>query len=118
MAKLTGGDHWLTRRSFVALGSALPAGGCSHWPGLRRDQTHAPLRDRGATAPAASLVKYLNDNAQRVQAIQCNDVNMDCMQGSQAVGLDGKLVCQKPRNFRLTANLLGQPSVDIGSNDS
>jgi hypothetical protein len=114
----TGGDGWLTRRSFVGLGAALLAGGCTHWPGLRRDQPERPLPATAEAPPAANLVAYLNTNARLVQAVQCDEVAMDCMQGRQAVGLDGKLVCQKPRDFRLKANLLGQPAVDIGSNDN
>jgi hypothetical protein len=85
--------------------------------------------DRTATAPggkvnpdtpppqAAQLVAYLNDNAGRVQAIQCNKVDLDCRQGKQSVGLDGMLVCQKPRSFRLKAKVLGSAAADFGSND-
>jgi RNA polymerase sigma factor (sigma-70 family) len=75
--------------------------------------------DRSAWPPiptAAQLVAYLNDNAGRFRAVQWNRVAIDCLQGNQAVGLDGSLVCQKPRNFRLKAKVLGQPGVDIGSN--
>jgi len=67
---------------------------------------------------ATQLVAYLNDNSRRVQAIQSNRVSIDCRQGNQSVGLDGLLVCQKPRNFRLKAKMLGQPGADLGSNDT
>jgi RNA polymerase sigma factor (sigma-70 family) len=75
--------------------------------------------DRSAWPPiptAAQLVAYLNDNAGRVRSVQWNRVAIDYTQGDQVVGLDGSLVCQKPRNFRLKAKVLGQPGVDIGSN--
>lgn len=69
------------------------------------------------TPTAAQMVEYLNDNARRMQAIQCNSVAIDCKQGSQnAPGLDGMVVLQKPNNFRLKAKVLGQNAVDLGSN--
>lgn len=101
----------------LALCATLLLAGCTQVPGLRRDQPTRPLTN--AAAPSAvSLVEYLNANARQVQAIQCNRVAMDCKQDRQAVGLDGQLVCQKPRNFRLKAKVVGQPAVDIGSNEN
>jgi hypothetical protein len=110
-----------TRREFLAqtgIGAALLGAGCNSWPGLRRDSVdlRGPIAT-GQTPQVAGLVNYLNENARKVQAIQCNKVQMDCKQGSQPIGLDGMLVCQKPRNFRLKAKVVGQPAVDIGSND-
>jgi hypothetical protein len=95
----------------VGLGIVLLAAGCNHSPVARDYQHPPPVRP---TVP--QLVTYLNDSAARVQAVQSNQVAIDCKQGHQSVGLDGQLVCQKPRNFRLKAKLLGQPGVDIGSN--
>src|SRR5947209_20412711 len=60
------------------------------------------------------LVAYLNDNAGRVKAIQCNQVEITARQGIQSIPLDGMLVCQKPRNFRLKAKMLGQAAADLG----
>lgn len=82
------------------------------------------FKQRDAAQPVASgsptaeqMVAYLNDNARRLQTIQCNHVAIDCKQGQQnAPGLDGLLVVQKPRKFRLKAKVLGQPAVDLGSN--
>src|SRR4051812_46313847 len=68
--------------------------------------------------PVTQLVGYLNDNAAWVSAIQCNQVSIACREGIQSVNLTGKLACQKPRNFRLKADLLGQPGADLGSNDT
>ena len=66
---------------------------------------------------AAQMVEYLNDNARRINAIQCNSVAIDCKQGNQnAPGLDGMVVLQKPNLFRLKAKVLGQNAVDLGSN--
>ena len=58
------------------------------------------FKQRDAAQPVASgsptaeqMVAYLNDNARRLQTIQCNHVAIDCKQGQQnAPGLDGLLV--------------------------
>ncbi len=42
---------------------------------------------------------------------------MTCSQGLQSFGLRGTMVTEKPRNFRLGAKTLGNPVVDLGSND-
>jgi hypothetical protein len=90
--------------------------GCNSWPGLRDRDTSRNVPTE--TPTAQQLVAYLNNNGQRVQAIQCNQVSIDAKQGNQtAPGLDGLMVCQKPRNFRLKAKVIGQPAVDIGSNN-
>jgi hypothetical protein len=65
---------------------------------------------------AAQLVGYLNDNARRVQGVKAT-VIMDVQAGRQSASLDGYLACSRPKNFRLKAKVLGQPTVDIGSND-
>jgi hypothetical protein len=65
------------------------------------------------------LVGYLNDNADRVQAVQCSHMYVQCSQGPlRTIGLEGQMVCQKPRNFRLVANLgvSGTQELDMGSN--
>ncbi|MFM7539694.1 MAG: hypothetical protein ACKO9Z_08545 [Planctomycetota bacterium] len=82
------------------------------------------FKNKDAPAPAATgnptaeqMVAYLNDNARRLQAIQCNQVAIDSKQANQNIpGLDGLLVVQKPRQFRLKGKVLGQPAVDLGSN--
>jgi hypothetical protein len=107
------------RRIFagVGVGLLLTALGCTHWrPG--GDVGRTPVGVTAGKPDAARLVAYLNQNAERVKCIQSTRVAMDCKEGNQAVGVDGMLVCQKPRNFRLKGYVLGKPAVDIGSNDS
>src|SRR5262249_52761543 len=70
----------------------------------------------GRAPDPASLVKYLNDNAGRVQSLRCPSVDMSCRMGRTRVGLDAIMVCQKPRNFRLRGKVLGRDAVDVGSN--
>src|SRR5262249_37122145 len=104
------------RLLIVVAGTVLA--GCSQVPFYRGNTAPAPgLRIASPTPQAAELVASLNANSQRVQAVQCADIDLDCQQGAQTVGLRGGLVCQKPRNFRLTAKVMGNVAVDIGSND-
>jgi hypothetical protein len=67
-----------------------------------------------------ALVQYMNRNAQLLkpgEALKCTKLEINCKADGRPVGLDGSMMCAKPRNFRLQAQLLGQPAVDIGSND-
>jgi hypothetical protein len=73
-----------------------------------RTSTDVPTRE--------ALVNYLNDNADRVQSIRCNSLDLQCSQGIRTVGLTGYMVCQKPRNFRLMARVFGTDEIDVGSN--
>jgi hypothetical protein len=103
--------------ALLGLGAVLLAAGCNMF--LRRDGGggSAPTAEVQAPPPqVGQLVAYLNDNAARCQAIQSNNVVMDCRQGIRSVGLDALMACQKPRDFRLRGKILGQPGVDIGSN--
>jgi hypothetical protein len=70
------------------------------------------------TAPAnvELLVKYLNNNADRVRTVRIDDMSIDASMGSQSVALQGRIYAEKPRNFRMKATLLGKDEVDIGSN--
>jgi len=44
-------------------------------------------------------------------------VDIDCKAEGKSVGLGGNLACQKPRDFRLKASVVGRPAVDLGSNE-
>jgi hypothetical protein len=105
---------------FTALGFGVL--GCNSFPWTRdRGGVANGGGDGGVFAKreptAPELVAFLNDNARRVQAVQCVKVAMDCKQGNETpVGIDAMLVCEKPRNFRLKGTALGKPVVDIGSN--
>ncbi len=70
------------------------------------------------TPSADNLVAYMNENARLVQSIKSTKVEIDAKQAGESIGLEGMLFCQKPRNFRLRADALGKPAVDIGSNDN
>jgi hypothetical protein len=103
-------------RTGLGLGVLLILAGCAgtKWGWVR---TPPPDPPAGPPPTAQALVDYLNDNARRVQSLECRDLNLDARQGLQSVGLMGQLVCQKPRNFRMGANVAGSQQVDLGSND-
>jgi hypothetical protein len=103
-------------RSALTLSVLLLSAGC-HWPNFHPDpstQSRGPV----PTPDAAALVGYLNDNAKRVQSLECASLTIDAREGIQTVGLTGMMSCQKPRNLRLQATLFGSPAVDMGSNDT
>jgi hypothetical protein len=88
--------------------------GCNHTP-IIRDNTNPPPPPGAKQPDAPSLVNYLNQNAKLVQTVRAK-VDMDCKADGQSIALGGHMACQKPLNFRLKANVLGQPAVDLGSN--
>lgn len=101
----------------LGLGSALVIAGC-HWPFMRNNQQAVPPQAQAtAEVPtAAALIAQLNANAQHVQSVDCRDLDLDARQGRQAVGLTGWMVCQKPKNFRMSGKVVGKQAVDMGSN--
>jgi hypothetical protein len=101
----------------LALGVVLLSG-C--FPQAYKRDNGGPSYGKTAMPPApepAALVRYLNENAQKVQGLQA-EVAIDARQGRNSVGLDGYLACSYPRNFRLKAKAVGRPAADIGSNDN
>jgi hypothetical protein len=103
----------------VVFGWTLPAlvlaTGCTttKWNMNRKEEVQVTTQ----VPSAAALVKYLNDNADRVKSVRCASLDLQCSQGLRSVGLSGQMVCQKPRNFRLSAKVFGQQELDLGSND-
>jgi hypothetical protein len=104
--------------SALGLAAILLLTGCHHWPPTWQnpgDQARGrPLPDN---VEASTLIRSLNDNAGRLQSLQAADLTIDAREGSQPIGLTGVMSCQKPKNFRLVAYVLGSQAVDMGSND-
>ncbi|MCY2945469.1 MAG: hypothetical protein NT142_13235 [Planctomycetota bacterium] len=102
----------------LLVGFALTGSGCNSLAkNLRLGQPKdSPIAPQSFTAE--QMVSYLNDNSRRVSTLQCNNVSIDSRQGDQnAPGLEGLMVLQKPRNFRMKGKVVGQPAVDLGSNN-
>src|SRR5207302_6733633 len=92
--------------------------GCadSKWNFLRQHgQENARLPVENPTQ--ADLLAYLNRNAEQIQSIQCLMIAMDTRVGIHQFNVPGRMICQKPRYFRLIAELAGSSEADIGSND-
>jgi len=104
----------------LALTSVLLLNGCSTFKNRDNDRdkgvARQPRWDSRQPTPAG-LVAYLNENSRQVQALSCQEVSLDCRADNQSGSAVGRMDCQKPRNFRLTARVVGQPLVDIGSNE-
>ncbi len=104
-------------RPVLGMAALLALAGCnlfdSKWGMMRTAQPAIPTEK----PTRAQLVDYLNRNAQQIRALQSAEVDLDCKYQLQSVGLRGRLDCQKPHNFRLTANVIGNRAVDIGSNE-
>jgi hypothetical protein len=102
------------------IGLLLLATGCqdTKWAFLRSSRDTPPVA--GDRPTEAKLVAYLNYNADRIQSLQVNELELEGRQGLQAIpGLDGWLMCRKPGDFRMRADVaaVGKTMVDIGSND-
>jgi hypothetical protein len=78
-----------------------------------------PPKDLGQSAPtSASLVSYLNKQADKMSVLETNDISIVThVQGRRMPGLTGFMVCEKPRNFRLQGDAVSTTYVDIGSNN-
>src|SRR5437879_1457954 len=89
--------------------------GCSLWPFKPTSHEKIP-----ALKPTPErLVAYLNTHATQIGSIRVDDLDMDAHIGPIGMGMRGKLVAQKPRNFRLEAfGMSGSLEADVGSNDT
>jgi hypothetical protein len=102
----------------VGLCSLMAMTGCSpNWSFLRNNSSDKGIPpNRPATS--AELVTYLNLSSQRVRSMTCQDVDIECSQGIQSVGgIRGKMACEQPRDFRMSAMLMGKNELDLGSNE-
>src|SRR5262249_29185997 len=75
-----------------------------------------PVAASTRTPTTTELVEYLNRNGKQIQSLECQDLDLDCKQRNQPVGLRGKMTCAKPRNFRMGASVVGSEGVALGSN--
>lgn len=67
---------------------------------------------------ADRVVAYLNTQADRIGSLEAGDISLTARaQGSTPPTLDGSLLVQKPRYFRLVGRFLGSQEVLVGSNE-
>ena len=106
----------LTGLSSLALGLSLSTGCIPFNKNGGSDLIRpAPVFTAGKASPE-TLVAYLNENARMVSSLRAK-LDMDITQDGKSVGPTGALVCEKPRNFRMRASVLGSQQIDIGSNN-
>lgn len=103
----------------VFLTFSLLSAGCEALKRKTKDPIDPPVNvGQQGTPSAANLVNYLNQQADRLTVIETSDMSVvSHVQGRRMPGLTGFMVCEKPRNFRLTAEAFGADYVDIGSNN-
>src|SRR5438105_786312 len=80
---------------------------------------HADRDNASAAAPQASsveMVRYVNENARRIKSLTFTSVSLRVSQDDNIGTVEGRLDCQRPRNFRLTGKAADLPAVDLGSN--
>ena len=103
----------------LCLGALLLVG-CASWSNRRPGEIVSPQQYPTATSEqptAENLVKYLNGRAANLQGIDCQTLEIDTqMQGRNMPSLEGWMVCEKPKNFRLAGKKFGATEVDFGSN--
>ncbi len=109
-------------RSIIAVASLVAlvlAVGCNHIMPHQRENSGGTALN--AAAPTVDqLIEYLNKNAAAVkpdQAVTCRNVMIDVVAEGGQGGIDCKMICQAPRNFRMSGVVVSQPMVELGSND-
>ncbi len=107
------------RSTLAAFGlcSLLMLTGCvDNWSFLRKSPDNTIPPGKAPTAP--ELVNYLNQNSQRLRSMSCSDIDLDVHKGIQTFGgLTAKMACEQPRDFRMSASLMGKSEFELGSND-
>jgi hypothetical protein len=85
-----------------------------------RNPSNDGARLPGGNPSPETVVAALNENANLVQSLQCLNVSVEGSRGLgiiQRMEVPAKMVCQRPRSFRLQASMAGSPLADIGSNN-
>jgi hypothetical protein len=106
------------RRVTITCGLTLLilATGCNHtrWNSIFNPKPGEPNPKDVPTA--AALVEYMNKNAERLKSLKCYDLRLTAAKGVMPINLEGVMLAQQPRDFRLKASWNGKPAVDLGSN--
>jgi len=103
-----------SRRGFLQIVSGVVLSsltGCATWRlGKQRCELSPDL-------PMTDLVAHLNANIDQINAWNCNHVKIGLQGAAMAMpSVSARMTVERPRNFRLKAEALGQDVVDLGSN--
>lgn len=98
--------------------TCLLASGCEWLQRKDKIKPPGPAQPVSGGPKAEQLVRYINQQADQLSVIQTEDVDLWAFVDKvRQPGLRGVMVCEKPRNFRLQGDAVGQTHLDIGSND-
>ncbi|WP_020472914.1 hypothetical protein [Zavarzinella formosa] len=110
----------IRRRLLLTAGAiALMGSGCNILGPrpAKHDDIPPPLPSVDDRKPTAEqLISYLNRQADQLESIETRSLDIDVKSMGSSVSLDGSLVCQKPRNFKLVGRKLAMEQVLMGSN--
>ena len=106
--------------SLLPVACCLWAAGCNAFL-PRREAPDAKVTHTGpvdtSKLTADRIVTYLNRQADLVQSLDANDISLTVKgPGGAPPTLEGTLMVQKPKYFRLTGKFLGSEQVLVGSN--
>lgn len=104
----------------AGLGVLLLAVGCNLAPHHRDSVGNGGVAANTPAPTVDNLIEYLNGNAARVkpdQAVTCRNVMINVNADGTNFGVDARMICQAPHNFRMSGVLLSSPVVEVGSND-
>jgi hypothetical protein len=103
----------------IGLGILTLLAGCTstRWGFLKNNDRQTSPAGPPEVQTKEQLVSWMNKNAERIQSIRVEDLDLTCRQGIQVANLRGTMVTEKPLSFRLGAKALANPVVDLGSND-
>src|SRR4051794_12872594 len=102
MRRVADGKRWFGKRQAFLVGGLLLVTGCAGLTGNRTPPPPPQAALLDTTPSPAELVKYLNDNAAKVTALESKHLGVD-VQADKSIGLVGSLYCQAPKNFRMRA---------------
>jgi hypothetical protein len=90
--------------------------GSTNWNWLKRDSS-TEVNGKPGSPDAVAIVKYLNDNAARIQNVRVDEMSIEISADGKTFSLPNtRLFAEKPRNFLLKAGVFGKDEVEIGSN--
>src|SRR4051794_37859006 len=103
----------------LSFATALLLAGCNLFPGVFKQTGYDKNVPPPEKPPPGVLIEHLNNNSNMIASIRVEDLDLTARRRLLTFGVNGKLVCQKPRNFRLEAyGPTRSLEADVGSNSN
>lgn len=103
-----------TRIGLTTLLAGLSLAGCTTTP--FREAAAKPRERQGDEVFADRFLAHWNHNAEAIQSVVCEKVDVEGRSEGQPYTLDARIAFQSPNNFRLMGYFLGKSEADLGSN--